>query len=71
MLEVGPIITQALTAHKKVAKWAAPEGVPFDLNTFAMGGKVLKDPQGVALIIGPFNYPLVCVGYHPEALYKL
>lgn len=65
MLELGPIIKEALTAYKKVDKWAAPERVPFDINTFAMGGKVLKDPQGVTLIIGPFNYPLVStIRYH-------
>lgn len=64
MLEVGPIIKEAMTAYKKVDKWAAPERVPFDINTFAMGGKVLKDPQGVTLIIGPFNYPLVSLSCH-------
>jgi aldehyde dehydrogenase (NAD+) len=53
-----------MTAYKKVSKWAAPDGVPFDINTFALRGKVFKDPQGVALIIGPFNYPLVCVSSH-------
>lgn len=66
MLEVGPIIKEALTAYAKVHKWAAPERVPFDFNTFAMGGKILKDPQGVALIIGPFNYPLVSYVRHPS-----
>ena len=61
LLELSPVITKAMIAYKKVSKWAAPDGVPFDINSFALKGKVLKDPQGVALIIGPFNYPIVCV----------
>jgi hypothetical protein len=63
-LELAPIITQAVTAYKNVTKWAAPDGVPFNINTFALKGRVFKDPHGVSLIIGPFNYPLVriCAG---------
>ncbi|KAF8322166.1 NAD-aldehyde dehydrogenase [Clavulina sp. PMI_390] len=61
MLEIAPVLNEALIAHKKVAKWAAPESVPFDIKTFAMKGQVYKDPQGTVLIIGPFNYPLFCV----------
>jgi aldehyde dehydrogenase (NAD+) len=60
-IELGPIVIQAMNAYKNVSKWAAPDGVPFNINTFALKGRVLKDPHGVALIIGPFNYPLVCV----------
>ena len=59
MLEISGIIKDCLIAYRQVDKWAKPEAVPFDLKTHAMGGKVIKDPQGVALIIGPFNYPLV------------
>lgn len=58
-LEIFPVTTEATKAYKRVEQWAKPEGVPFDFNTFAMRGKVIKDPQGVVLIIGPFNYPLV------------
>lgn len=50
---------EILTAYKKVGRWAKPEGVPFDFNTFAMRARTLKEPKGTVLIIGPFNYPLV------------
>ena len=58
-LEIFPVTTEATLAYKRVESWAKPESVPFDFNTFALSPKVVKDPQGVVLIIGPFNYPLV------------
>ena len=58
-VELGAVTNEILIAYKKVEGWAKPEGVPFDLNTFAMRAKTLKEPKGTVLIIGPFNYPLV------------
>ena len=58
-LELGAVLTEVMTAYKKVGKWAAPEGVPFNVTTWAMFGKVHKHPKGTVLIIGPFNYPFV------------
>jgi aldehyde dehydrogenase (NAD+) len=57
-LELGQMISDALTAYKKVDSWAKPDGVPFDIKTFLMRPHVRKVPKGVVLIIGPFNYPL-------------
>lgn len=59
LLELGTVSKEALIAYEKVEKWAKPTGVPWDFNTWAMNGKVQYVPKGVALIIGPFNYPLV------------
>ncbi|KAF8332822.1 NAD-aldehyde dehydrogenase [Cantharellus anzutake] len=61
LVEIGASIKEALIAYKRVDKWAKPEGVPFDLLTFAMRGRTLKEPKGTVLIIGPFNYPLWCL----------
>lgn len=59
VLELSTLIKHALTVYKKLDGWAKPDKVPFDLETYALGGKVLKEPKGTVLIIGPFNYPLV------------
>lgn len=66
-LEIFPVTTEATLAYKRVESWAKPESVPFDFNTFALSPKVVKDPQGVVLIIGPFNYPLVSPAPPPSA----
>jgi aldehyde dehydrogenase (NAD+)/aldehyde dehydrogenase (NAD(P)+) len=59
-LELAPVINECLYAHKNVETWAKPGSVPLTMNSFALSPKVRKDPKGVALIIGPFNYPVWC-----------
>ncbi|KAG9048893.1 hypothetical protein FS837_011802 [Tulasnella sp. UAMH 9824] len=53
-------IGELVEAYKSVDKWCKPEGAPFDIQWFPLRPKVYKSPKGVVLIIGPFNYPLVC-----------
>lgn len=69
LLELSPLIKHALTAYKKVGNWAKPDSVPFDLQTYPLGGKVLKEPKGTILIIGPFNYPIV--SYKRQGEYRV
>ncbi|KDQ07571.1 hypothetical protein BOTBODRAFT_38656, partial [Botryobasidium botryosum FD-172 SS1] len=59
-LELNLIILQATAAYDNVEKWAKPEYAPFDIYFGAMRPRVIKEPKGVALIIGPFNYPVFC-----------
>lgn len=54
-LELDGIALEVVEAYKNVARWAKPEGVPFDFRFFAMRPTIIKQPKGVALIIGPFN----------------
>ncbi|KZW03618.1 NAD-aldehyde dehydrogenase [Exidia glandulosa HHB12029] len=60
-LEFVAIMEQSLKAYENVHKWAKPDSPAFSINTFPMRPRVYKEPKGVALIIGPFNYPLFCV----------
>ncbi|KAI0048149.1 NAD-aldehyde dehydrogenase [Auriscalpium vulgare] len=59
-LEIGTTIAEVKLMYDNVAKWSKPEYAAWSRNWFAMKPKVLKEPKGVALIIGPFNYPIFC-----------
>jgi len=41
-----------------LSKWAKPESPGFSLVWAATRPKTYKEPKGVVLIIGPFNYPI-------------
>ncbi|KAI0052155.1 NAD-aldehyde dehydrogenase [Auriscalpium vulgare] len=60
-LEIGSTITEVKSIYDSVAKWAKPEYPAWSFNWFAMKPTLRKEPKGVALIIGPFNYPIWCV----------
>ncbi|KAL5527231.1 hypothetical protein ACEPAG_6022 [Sanghuangporus baumii] len=49
--------SDATEAYNKVEKWAKVESAPFHLDTFPFSPKIRKEPKGVVLIIGAFNYP--------------
>ncbi|KAG8858382.1 hypothetical protein FRB96_005267 [Tulasnella sp. 330] len=59
-LEIEPIITECVSAWGNVKKWAKPEGIPFDRIFSIMRATIYKQPKGVALVIGPANYPILC-----------
>lgn len=55
--EVG-IIYEEITLHiKKLKSWAKKEKVSTPISYFPAKSYIYKEPYGVALIIGPFNYP--------------
>ncbi|KAG8992632.1 hypothetical protein FRB94_011418 [Tulasnella sp. JGI-2019a] len=60
VLEINGTIGECIDAWKNVDKWAKPEGVPFDLTFGVMKPTIFKQPKGVGLVIGPFNYPVLC-----------
>ncbi|KAL5488205.1 HFD1_2 [Sanghuangporus weigelae] len=55
--ELVMCMSDATEAYNKVEKWAKVESAPFHLDTFPLSPKIRKEPKGVALIIGAFNYP--------------
>ncbi|EIW51640.1 aldehyde dehydrogenase [Trametes versicolor FP-101664 SS1] len=58
--EVVHCLTNALTAADSLETWAAPKPCPTTAAWRADWGATLhKEPKGVALIISPWNYPLV------------
>ncbi|KAH7915323.1 Aldehyde/histidinol dehydrogenase [Hygrophoropsis aurantiaca] len=57
-LEIDSTIGDCKLAYDRVEKWAKAEKAPFNLNFFAFGPVVRKEPKGVILNISPFNYPV-------------
>ncbi|KAF4619978.1 hypothetical protein D9613_004641 [Agrocybe pediades] len=60
MAEVGPIIDRCVIAAEKLEEWTRPE--PVDVSAPWQKGwntKIERHPKGVALIIAPWNYPLI------------
>ena len=55
--ETGLVISELNTAIKNLHLWMQPENVETNLVNFPSSSKVLKEPLGVVLIIGPWNYP--------------
>ncbi len=43
---------------RHLRRWAAPRRVRTPMMLFPARGRILQEPYGVALIIGPFNYPV-------------
>ena len=55
--ENGIVISELNYAIKNLAAWMATERVSTNLLNVPSSSFVLKEPFGVALIIGPWNYP--------------
>lgn len=55
--ETGMVISELSAAIKDLKSWMEPEKVATNLLNLPSGSKVLKEPLGVVLIIGPWNYP--------------
>ncbi len=55
--ETGLVIAELNEAIKNLRNWMEPEGVSTNLLNLPSSSKVLKEPLGIVLIIGPWNYP--------------
>ena len=55
--ETGLVISELNAAIKNLYQWMQPEHVETNLLNLPSSSKVLKEPLGVVLIIGPWNYP--------------
>lgn len=56
--ETGFLISEINATLKGLKRWMQPEMVGTNLLNFPSKSSVLKEPLGVVLIIGPWNYPL-------------
>ncbi|MBV9988487.1 MAG: aldehyde dehydrogenase [Chitinophagaceae bacterium] len=56
--ENGFLLAELNDALRHLRRWMQPEAVPTNLLNFPSGSRVLYEPLGVTLIIGPWNYPL-------------
>ena len=55
--ETGFVISELNATIKNLYQWMQPETVETNLLNLPSTSKVLKEPLGVVLIIGPWNYP--------------
>lgn len=55
--EIGMVYDEINLHLKKLKTWAKKEKVKAPLVHFPAKGYIYKEPYGVVLIIGPFNYP--------------
>ncbi|KAF8581236.1 ALDH-like protein [Ramaria rubella] len=61
MGELAPLVDRAIYAMKRLEEWCAPVK-PEVLPMFApLDPTILKQPRGVVLVVGPYNYPLLLV----------
>ncbi|GAA5236757.1 aldehyde dehydrogenase family protein [Verticiella sediminum] len=58
LTELLPVVDEAHMAIARLAKWMKPRRVPPTLTTLGTRARVLYQPRGRCLIIGPWNYPL-------------
>ena len=56
--ETGMVLSELNAALKNLREWMEPELVSTNLLNLPSGSRVIKEPLGVVLIIGPWNYPL-------------
>jgi len=55
--ELGMVLSELDFIQKNLRRWMEPERVATNLLNLPSGSKVMKEPLGVVLIIGPWNYP--------------
>ena len=61
LTELGLVLAEISYMLKNLSGWMKPEKVPANAINFPSGSTLYRDPLGVVLIIGPWNYPLQLV----------
>ena len=56
--EIALIVAELALTRKKLASWSKPERVPTAMACQPGRSAIHREPLGVVLIIGPWNYPL-------------
>ena len=56
--EIGFVINEINHTLENLDAWLQPESAPLPAALLPAQGKVVREPLGVALIIGPWNYPV-------------
>ncbi|TCD64862.1 hypothetical protein EIP91_003566 [Steccherinum ochraceum] len=60
-LDLRTTLHEITETYRNVEKWSKPDRPGFDFNWFLMSPSIRKDPKGVVLIMGPFNYPMLLI----------
>ena len=58
LAEINVVLEDIHTAKRKLKKWMKPKRVGISYTLFPATGRIVYDPYGVVLILGPWNYPL-------------
>jgi acyl-CoA reductase-like NAD-dependent aldehyde dehydrogenase len=58
-MELTGLMNEILEAIENIESWAKPEHVKPELALRFLTTIIYKEPRGVALIIGTWNYPVV------------
>lgn len=57
--ELGFVVTEINAALKNLRSWMRPERRGTNLVNFPSSSRVMKEPLGLVLVIGPWNYPFM------------
>ncbi|QMV44941.1 aldehyde dehydrogenase [Cohnella cholangitidis] len=55
--EIGIVLTEIRMALRHVRRWAKPSKVRTPLALFGASSRIMPEPLGTTLIMGPWNYP--------------
>ncbi|HSP06479.1 MAG TPA: aldehyde dehydrogenase, partial [Acidobacteriota bacterium] len=55
--ELGILLEEIRHTIGNLRSWTKPQRVPTPMSLFPSQSRILHDPRGVVLIIGPWNYP--------------
>lgn len=55
--ENGFLLAELNDTLKNLRNWMEPEPVPTNLLNFPSSSRIIREPLGVVLVVGPWNYP--------------
>ncbi|MFB9275338.1 aldehyde dehydrogenase [Cohnella cellulosilytica] len=56
--EIGIVLTELRIALRHVRRWSKPDKVRTPLTHFGASSRIVPEPYGTTLVIGPWNYPV-------------